>query len=153
MMETTKQNLSWVTEDLSRLTAMANELESYIVAGSVYRTVVIPSTNGNRKIIMSGGDILARLHRLRVHHQSLTPVQQERVEQLTGQIQSGIYALRTRFHDILRRELKARNDQLAWDVELRRAQEEKEDEKQSADPAEVQNRDHIAAIEKELNSP
>lgn len=135
------------TDDLARLAVMAKELESYIVAGEVYRTVLTSTASGNHKITMSGGDLLARRNRLREQYQTLTKEQQAQFDQVTGQIQSAIYSLRTRFHDLLRRELKARNDQLAWNVEVRRNREEDQ-----ADPAEVHNREQMAAIQNELNS-
>lgn len=134
----------WIAEDLTRMEAMAKELEAYIVAGEVYRTVVLTAA-GNRKITMSGGDLLARLNRLREQASTLSGEQKSRLEQVSSSVEAGIYALRTRFHDLLRRELKARKDQLAWNVESRRDRAE-----EKADPAEVQNRQHIAAIEAEL---
>ena len=127
--------------------AMAKELEAYIVAGEVYRTVVI-AADGNRKVTMSGGDLLARLKRLQEQAGALSAEQKGRLEQVANSVQNSIYALRTRFHDLLRRELKARNDQLSWNVEIRRDRAE-----DKADPAEVQNRQHIAAIEAELKRP
>ena len=126
---------------------MAKELEAYIVAGEVYRTVVI-AADGNRKVTMSGGDLLARLKRLQEQAGALSAEQKGRLEQVANSVQNSIYALRTRFHDLLRRELKARNDQLSWNVEIRRDRAE-----DKADPAEVQNRQHIAAIEAELKRP
>ena len=126
---------------------MAKELEAYIVTGEVYRTVVI-AADGNRKIMMSGGDLLARLNRLREQASALSTEQRTRLEQVANSVQTTIYALRTRFHDLLRRELKARNDQLAWNVEIRRDRAE-----EKADPAELHNRQQIAAIQAELKRP
>jgi len=146
MSEATNPNLQWVEDDLTRVEAMANELEAYIVAGEVYRTVLVPAASGNRKITMSGGDLLARLKRLREQSQSLAAAQQARVEKAASQAQSTIYSLRSRFHDLLRRELKARSDQLNWNMDVRHARDEKQ-----ADPAEIQNRQHIAAIREELS--
>lgn len=140
--------MPWVAEDLTRVEAMAKELEAYIVAGEVYRTIWIAAADGNRKFTMSGGDLLARLHRLREYAGTLTTEQAGRLAQVTSSVQNTIYALRTHFHDLLRRELKARNDQLAWNLDIRRVNEEEQ-----ADPAEVQNRQHIAAIEAELKRP
>lgn len=146
MTETSQTNSQWIGEDLARVEVMANELEAHIVANEVYRTVLMPGASGNRKITMSGGDLLARLKRLRDHSQPLSADQKTRFEKAASQAQSTIYSLRTRFHDLLRRELKARSDQLAWNMDVRRARDEKQ-----ADPAEIQNRQHIAAIKEELN--
>lgn len=147
MTERQTTTMPWVAEDLTRVEAMAKELEAYIVAGEVYRTVVL-TADGNRKVTMSGGDLLARLNRLRGQADTLSAEQKSRLEQAENSVQTTIYALRTRFHDLLRRELKARNDQLSWNVEIRRDRAE-----DKADPAEVQNRQHIAAIEAELKRP
>jgi len=140
--------LSWMADDLARVETVANELEAYIVAGEVYRTLVVPTSEGNRKMTVSGGDLLARLKRLQEQRNALTPEQQRRLDGAEAKAKSAIYALRTRFHDLLRRELKSRNDQLAWDMELRKAREEKE-----ADHAELKNRQVIAIIRDELNAP
>lgn len=139
--------MTWVAEDVSRVEVMAKELEAYIVAGEVYRTVVI-AADGNRKITMSGGDLLARLNRLREQASTLSNEQKSRLEQVDSNVQTTIYSLRTRFHDLLRRELKARNDQLSWNVEIRRDRAE-----EKADPAELHNRQQIAAIQAELKRP
>ena len=147
MTERQTTTMTWVAEDLTRMEVMAKELETYIVAGEVYRTVVI-AADGNRKITMSGGDLLARLNRLREQADTLSTEQKGRLEQVASSVQTTIYGLRTRFHDLLRRELKARNDQLAWNVEIRRDRAE-----EKADPAELHNRQQIAAIQAELKRP
>ncbi|MEZ4728189.1 MAG: hypothetical protein R3E79_13740 [Caldilineaceae bacterium] len=147
MSETRSGNGQWVADDLALVEAMANELEAYIIDGHVYRTLLVATANGNRKITMSGGDILARLKRLQEQKGALAADQQSRLTKVKSSVDSTIYSLRTRFHDILRRELKARRDQLNWNEELRR---ERDDEQ--ADPAEIQNRHHIEAIQAELNA-
>ncbi|MEZ4867930.1 MAG: hypothetical protein R3C14_41770 [Caldilineaceae bacterium] len=148
MSDVQNKETQWLAEDLARVEAMAKELEAYIVVGEVYHTLVAPAPQGNRKITMSGGDLLARLNRLRTQQRQLTPEQQSRFTQVDGSVQQTIYSLRTRFHELLRRELKARKDQLAWNMDVRRSRSE-----EKADPAEVQNREHIAAIQAELNRP
>lgn len=140
--------LSWVVDDLARVEAVANELEAHIVAGEVYRTIVVPTSEGNRKLTVSGGDLLARLKRLQEQRGSLTPEQQGRLDRADAKAKSTIYTLRTRFHDLLRRELKSRNDQLAWDMDLRKERKETQ-----ADQAELKNRQVIATIREELNAP
>jgi len=147
MSETRNANRQWVADDLALMEAMANELEAYIIDGDVYRTLLVAAGSGNRKLMMSGGDLLARLKRLQDQKGALTADQQSRLAKVTSSVDSTIYSLRTRFHDILRRELKARRDQLNWNEELRR---ERDDDQ--ADPAEIQNRHHIEAIQAELNA-
>jgi len=145
MSEIQNANVRWAADDLTLVEAMASELEAYIVDGQVYRTLMLSDTNGNRKVIMTGGDLLARINRLRANDQSLSPEQQRRFDTLASKVQSTIYSLRTRFHDLLRRELKARSDQLHWNEDVRRASGYNE-----ADSAEVHNQEHIAAIQAEL---
>lgn len=134
-----------VSDELTMIEGIANELETYIVHGDIYRTLLIPTTSGKRKMTMSGGDLLVRLNRLRENYTVLSLEQQGRFEHVASNIQSTIDSLRTRFHDLLRRELKARSDQLNWNVDVRRVSE-----RDQADPAEIQNRQHIAAIKEAL---
>lgn len=145
MTEAQQTDTQWVANELALLEAVAGELEAYIVNGEVYRTVSIATPTGTRKVTMSGGDLLARLNRLRTKSSTLSADQQRRFDQVASAIQATIYSLRTRFHDLLRRELKSRNDQLKWDTEIRRNREN-----ESADAAEVQNRQTIAAIQAAL---
>ncbi len=145
MTETPNANIQWVADELMVVEAMANELEDYIVQGDVYRTILLSTASGQRKMNMSGGDLLVRLQRLREHHATLSAEQQGRFEEVANRIQSSIYSLRTRFHDLLQRELKARRDQLNWNLEVRR-----DNENDQADAAEIQNREHIASIQEAL---
>ena len=144
MTEIPNANVRWAADDLTLVEAMATELEAYIVDSQVYRTLMISGASGNRKVIMTGGDLLARINRLRAHYQNLSPEQQGRFDTLASKAQSTIYSLRTRFHDLLRRELKARGDQRQWNEDVRRANSDK------TDSAEIQNQQHIAAIQAEL---
>jgi hypothetical protein len=145
MTDTPNTDVQWVADELTILEAFARELEDYIVRGDVYRNILVTTARGQRQLTMSGGDLLVRFHRLREHTASLSPEQQRHVESVASQIQQSIASLRTRFHDLLRRELKARQDQLTWNVDLRRASES-----DKADAAELQNRQHIAAIQEAL---
>ena len=145
MIETRSTTMQWLAEDLTIVEAMANELETYIVHGEPYRALFVSTTSGKYKFTMSGGDLLVRLKRLRENLEALPVEEQVRFKNVTSTIQRTIYSLHTPFHNLLRQELKARNDQLKWNIEMRRA---RDDDK--ADPAELQNRQHIAAIREEL---
>ena len=136
----------WAADDLTLIEAMGNELESYIVDSQVYRTLMLSGGGGNQKVMMSGGDLLARVNRLRGNYQSLSSEQQGRFDTVASKVQSTIYSLRTRFHELLRRELKSRSDQLHWNEDVRRA-----GGYNKADSAEIHNQQHIAAIQAELN--
>lgn len=146
MPEIPNADVQKLTDELTIIEALANELETYIVHGNIYRTLLISTTSGQRKMTMSGGDLLVRLNRLREQYAVLSLEQQGRFEHVASQVQRTMDALRTRFHDLLRRELKARTDQLNWNVDVRLVSE-----RDKADPAELQNRQHIAAIKAALN--
>lgn len=146
MTESSNANVRWAADDLTLIEAMSNELESYIVDSQVYRTLMLSGGSGNQKVMMSGGDLLARINRLRENYQSLAPEQQGRFDTVASKVQSTIYSLRTRFHELLRRELKSRSDQLHWNEDVRRA-----GGYNKADSAEIHNQQHIAAIQAELN--
>ncbi len=135
-----------LTGALAEIEAMARELETYIVKQDVYRTVLISTAGSNRKVDMSGGDLLARVHQLQEHQGRLSPAQQDQLKAIVADVQRTIYALRTPFHELLRRELKSRQDQLAWNRDERRAKED-----DNPDIAEIGNRQRIAAIQQELN--
>ena len=100
--------------DLALAAAMTAELEDYIVKSDLYRTVIARTPRGDEKITMTGGDLLTRLHRLQGERARLTPAQQQELDDVSRQAEATIYSLRSRFHALLRRELKARVDALRW---------------------------------------
>ena len=133
--------------DLAVLAAEVTELEEYIVKGEVYRTLRVPTTAGVQQVQMSGGDVLTRLFRLEGERERLPVEPRSQVKELALQARSTIYSLRTRFHDLLKREVKARIDSLNWfldDVsgDPKRARTEY--------PYEIRNRQRIAAMVDEL---
>jgi hypothetical protein len=74
--------------------------------------VHLPS--GDQMIQMSGGDLLTRIFRLSAERERLTPEQQARFDTARSAAEKTIYSLRTRFHQRLLREIKARLDSLNW---------------------------------------
>ena len=133
-------------DELLIVETMVKELEAYIVEGEVYRTLLIATTNGNERLTMSGGDLLTRFQTLQAHAERLSSAQQQRLATARLKAQNTIYALHTRYIELLHHELKARRNQLNWNVARRRAQNE-----DKADPAELYNRRHIKAIEEALS--
>lgn len=133
--------------DLAVLAAEVAELEEYIVKGEVYRTLRVPTPAGVQQVQMSGGDLLTRLYRLEGERESLPVEQRSRIKDLALQARSTIYSLRTRFHELLTREVNARIDSLNWfldDVvgDPRRARTEY--------PYEIRNRQRIDIMVDEL---
>ena len=135
--------------DLAVLEAFAAELEEYIIKDELYRTVRVHVPAGDQMIQMSGGDLLTRIFRLSAERDRLTPEQQARFDAARGAAEKTIYSLRTRFHQRLQREVKARLDSLNWFLD-----------ECSSDPArcrgeypfEIRNRQRIDAIVSELGT-
>ena len=133
--------------DLEIVEGMIPELEDYIIKDDVYRTVIIPTSAGDQNIRMTGGDLLARLHRLSGAKDELTPEQQQRLEQAKQKAEQIIYSLKTRFNQRLQREMRARLDSLRWFLD------ECADDKQRCRvewPFEMRNRQRIEEIVKQL---
>ena len=135
--------------DLAVLEAFAGELEEYIIKDELYRTVRVHLPAGDQMIQMSGGDLLTRIFRLSAERDKLTPEQQVRFDAARGAAEKTIYSLRTRFHQRLQREVKARLDSLNWFLD-----------ECASDPArcrgeypfEIRNRQRIDAIVSELGT-
>jgi hypothetical protein len=131
------------------LEAFAAELEEYIIKDELYRTVRVHLPTGDQMIQMSGGDLLTRIFRLNAERDALTPAQQARFDAVRSAVEKTIYSLRTRFHQRLQREVKARLDSLNWFLD-----------ECSSDPArcrgeypfEIRNRQRIDAVLGELGT-
>lgn len=135
-------------EELTIFSIIADELENYIVEGEVYHTVLVPDGSGRRTIKMSGGDLLLRMKELQEKRNQMTEEEQQIFDKSVSQAKKSIHDLKTRFHEILERELKARRDALQWSMEDRSGN----DNDDSVPPAEVDNREKIRMIQKELSS-
>ena len=133
--------------DITVLSAEVDELEEYIIAGEVYRTLRVVTPAGAQMVQMSGGDMLTRLFRLTGERDRLQAEQRSQVKGLALRAESTAYSLRTRFHDLLQRELKTRIDSLNWFLD-----DVMGDPKRArADfPYEIRNRQRIDAIAAEL---
>lgn len=100
--------------DLEVAREMAADLEDYIVKDELYRAVTVRTSAGDQRLQMTGGDLLARLHRVQGERDQLTAAQQAELDSLQKRVDETIYSLRTRFHERLQREIKARLDGLRW---------------------------------------
>lgn len=100
--------------DLEIVEGMVPVLEDYIINDEVYRTVIMPTSKGDQNIRMTGGDLLARLHRLHGERDDLTTAEQHRLDSAQRKADETIHSYRTRFHERLLREMKARLDSLRW---------------------------------------
>lgn len=135
--------------DLEIVEGMIPELEDYIIKDEVYRTVIIHTSSGDQNIRMTGGDLLARLHRLNSDRDALTPTQQQRLDAAQSRADEIIRSLKTRFHHRLQREMKARLDSLKWFLD-----ESGNDRQRSRVefPFEMRNRQRIEEILKRLGN-
>lgn len=133
--------------DLAVLEAFAAELEEYIVKDELYRTVRVHLPTGDQMIQMSGGDLLTRIFRLQAERDRLTPEQQARFDAARSAVEQTIYSLRTRFHQRLLREVKARLDSLNWFLDECASEPAR---CRGEYPFEIRNRQRIDAVVQEL---
>src|SRR6188768_1205889 len=85
------------TTDLEIVEGMIPVLEDYIIKDEVYRTVIIPTSGGDQNIRMTGGDLLARLHRLNGKREDLTQTQKQRLDAAQSRANQIIQSLNSRF--------------------------------------------------------
>jgi hypothetical protein len=135
--------------DLEITEAMVADLEEYIVKDELYRTLIVRTSAGDQNLRMTGGALLARLHRLQGERNGLGPGLQQRVDAAQSKANEVIRSLRGRFHARLYREVRARLDSLRWFLD-----ECFEDRQRcrSEFPFEMRNRQRIEEILKEVGS-
>ncbi len=135
--------------DLATLETMAPELDDYIVKDDLYRTVRVHLPGGDQMLQMSGGDLLTRIFRLAAERERLTPEEQVRFDAARSMAEKSIYSLRTRFHQRLAREVKARLDSLNWFLDECMSEPAR---CRGEYPFEIRNRQRIDAIVSELGA-
>ena len=135
--------------DLVITEALVAELEDYIIKDDLYRTVFVHTADGDVSLQMTGGDLLARLHRLQGEVDALSPDEKRRLAAARQQADATIYSLKTRFHQRLQREMKTRLDSLRYYLD-----ELDEDRRTGGGnfPFEMRNRQRIEEILKQLGS-
>lgn len=133
--------------DLAIAEAMVAELEEYIIKDDLYRTLIVRTSAGDQNVRMTGGDLLARLHRLQGETDRLSAEQVRRLEEVQRKADTIIYSLRTRFHQRLQREMKARLDSLRWFLDDCREDKQR---CRAEFPFEMRNRQRIEEIVKRL---
>jgi len=140
--------------DLAVVVAMAAQFESYILKGQVYRTVVVPTPGdqrgaGERPVQSSGGDVLARMHKLAAQSDSLSPEQKQALATAKDQIDTATGRLPSHFQALLLREARARLNSLNWFLD---DCNENRRECRVQYPFEIRNRQRIAEIHKALDA-
>ncbi|MDE0462376.1 MAG: hypothetical protein OXH93_08205 [Caldilineaceae bacterium] len=140
--------------DLAVVVAMAAQFESYILKGQVYRTVVVPTPwdqrgAGERPVQSSGGDVLARLHKLAAQAGSLSPEQNQALAEAKSQIDTATGRLPSHYQALLLREARARLNSLNWFLD---DCNENRRECRVQYPFEIRNRQRIAEIHKALDA-
>ena len=135
--------------DLTVLEEENTELQAYIVGNELYRTVHVRTAEVDQTVQMSGGDLLTRIFRLAGEADRLTPDQQRRFTKVRTEAEHTIYSLRSRFHELLNRELKARLDALNWFLDDAAADPKRA---RSEYPFEIRNRQRIEIIAQQLDN-
>lgn len=140
--------------DLAVAAAMAAQFESYILKGEVYRTVVVPTPGdrkgaGERPVQSSGGDVLARLHKLAAQSESLSPEQRQALAEAKARIDKATGRLPSHYQALLLREARARLNSLNWFLD---DCSENRRECRVQYPFEIRNRQRIAEIGKALEA-
>ena len=140
--------------DLAVVVAMAAQFESYILKGQVYRTVVVPTPGdhrgaGERPVQSSGGDVLARLHKLAAQAGALSPEQAQALATAKTQIDTATGRLPSHYQALLLREARARLNSLNWFLD---DCNENRRECRVQYPFEIRNRQRIAEIHKALDA-
>ena len=136
--------------DLAVVAAMAAQFESYIMRGEVYRTVAVPtSSQGEERVQSSGGDLLARLHKLSAQSDALSAAQEQTLAEIKAQIEKTVGRLPSHFQALLLREAKARLNSLNWFLD---DCQENRRECRVQYPFEIRNRQRIGEISKALDA-
>lgn len=133
--------------DLAVADTFAAELEVYLVDDQLYRTVFVTTPAGSQSLQMTGGDLLARLYRLQQDRANLSAAEQAQLDEVQQRTESTIYSLRTRFHQRLQREAKARLSSLKWFLDDCRTDRQR---CRVEFPFEIRNRQRLEEILKEL---
>lgn len=152
MPEMTERANRDMEKEIAALEVMASEFEDYIVEGDVYRTILVPAERGNYRMEMSGGDLLRRIDLDQSAQSALPRELKERLNGVTTQIETTKQELKTRFHDLLKRELTSRLRALSWsnDNSADSWDDNEDNEKEKQTPAEQHNLLCIAAIREEI---
>lgn len=133
--------------DLQVAEAMTAVLEEYLVRDELYRTLMLPG--GEQNLQMTLGSLLTRLHRLTSVQATLPEPLQARIASVDQEARATIYSLRTRAHERLRREVKARLDSLRWYLDDCPGDHPR---CRAEYPFEIRNRQRIEEIRKELET-
>lgn len=133
--------------DLQVAEAMTAVLEEYLVKDELYRTLLIPGVEQNLQMTL--GSLLTRLHRLKSVQATLSGPLQARIDNVDKAARDTIYSLRTRAHERLQREAKARLDSLKWYLDDCRGDQQR---CRAEYPFEIRNRQRIEEIRKELGT-
>lgn len=134
-----------VDSELKIVEVMSDELESYVLDKTVYRTIFVTINNRHYRLMMSGGDLLVRLQTLQAMRENMTLDQKDRLNSVITQVETTKSELRAPLQNLLHRELKSRLATLDWSLE-----EEVEEGIDHYSPAEISNFLHIAILRDEL---
>lgn len=134
-------------EDLAVVREMANEMQDYLLGDDVYHTLVVKTPQGEERIQSSCGDLLARLHKLAGQEKQLSGAQREELTAIRRRIDASTGSMRSRYHGLMEREIRARLNSLQWYLD-----DCAEDSRacRVQYPFEIRNRQRIAELMKAL---
>ncbi len=136
--------------DLAVVQAMAEQLDSYILRGEVYRTIALRTPlHGEERMQSGGGDLLARLHKLSAQSDALSSAQKQALADAKAKIEETTGRLRVPYQALLLREAKARLNSLKWFLD---DCQENRRECRVQYPFEIRNRQRVAEIGKALDA-
>lgn len=101
-------------EDLAVVREMANEMQDYLLGDDVYHTLIVKTPQGEERIQSSCGDLLARLHKLAGQEKQLSAAQREELAAIRRRIDAGTGSMRSQYHGLIEREIRARLNSLKW---------------------------------------
>lgn len=109
-LETPKMSLD-PDENLAVVSIMAAELHSLLLNDAIFRTIMVEGPSGRKKMLISCGGLLARLHRLQHQREQITLGQRLVLDTAQLRTDETIRDLQPAFQTILQREAKARLDE------------------------------------------
>ncbi len=103
-----------IQEDLLVVRAMADQIDGYFVDDEVFRTLIVDTDEGPRRLDSSLGDVLSRLYRLEAQSERLTPEQRAQLDAARRAIQDALRTMHSRFVELATREIRSRLTSLSW---------------------------------------
>ncbi len=106
-----------IAAQVAILKAMVDELNGYLLRGSLYHQMLVDTPSGTQQPVMTLGALLENLEALRQQEGSMTSEQRDELSNLIAQGETVRRQQPDRWRDALRRELKALLNSWKWSLE------------------------------------